>query len=105
MAATEPGYALNLRHQQKLSKYGDKCLREGLKFCPIVFKTTGGWHPEAQTLPKRLGVSLARASGGEEGEVVHHLFDRLSVILMRANATLLLNRVQSFTRTDTDGHL
>ena len=35
-AAEEIGYGLTLRHNQKWSKYGDKCLAEGIKFCLII---------------------------------------------------------------------
>ena len=104
-AAAEPGYALQLRHQQKINKYADKCLAEGIKFCPVVCETSGAWHPEGAALLRRLGVSLARATGGEEGEVVHHLFSRLSVLLMKSNASLLLNRVPTTIRAEVDGYM
>ena len=104
-ASVEPGYALNLRHQQKMSKYGDKCLSEGIKFCPVVCETSGAWHPEGAALLKKLGVSLARATGGEEGDVVRHLFSRLSILLMRSNASLLLHRIPTTTRAEVDGYL
>ena len=104
-AAVEPGHALNLRHQQKLNKHGDRCLAEGIKFCPVVCETMGGWHPEASTLLKRLGVSLARAIVGDEGEVVHNFFGRLSILLMRSNASLLLHQVPTFTWAEEDGNL
>ena len=104
-AAEEPGHALHVRHTQKLKKYGDKCLAEGIKFCPVVCATMGAWHPEAASLLKRLGCSLARATGGEEGEVVRHFFSRLSVLLMRSNASLLLHRVPTTTRPEVDGYI
>ena len=65
----------------------------------------GGWHPEASTLLKRLGVSLARVTGGDEVEVVHHFFGRLSILLMRSNASLPLHQVPTFTRAEEDGNL
>ena len=77
-AAVEPGYALDMRHNQKMTKYADKCLNEGIKFCPLVVETTGAWHHEALKVLKRLGQALARATGGDEGEVVRHMFGRLS---------------------------
>ena len=40
-----------------------------------------------------LGVALARQQGQDEREVVHHLFQKLSLVLMRGNAQLLVNRV------------
>ena len=68
-------------------------------------ETSGAWHPEREALPTILGVFLARATGGEEGEVVCHLFSRLSVLLMRSNASLLLHRVPSINRADVDGYM
>ena len=63
-AAVEPGFAANMRHEQKLAKYGDRCLAEGIKFCPIVCESTGRWHREAVSILKRIGQALARARGG-----------------------------------------
>ena len=101
----QPGSALNLRHQQRISIYRDRSLAEGIKFCPVVCETSGAWHPEGAALLKKLGVSLARATGGEEGEVVRHLFSRLSILLMRSNASLLLHRIPTTTRAEVDGYL
>ena len=104
-AAVEPGYALRYRHDQKLSKYGDRCLAEGIQFCPVVCETTGSWHGEAEQTLRRLGQALARATGGDEKEVVSHMFGRLSVLLQRDNSMLLLNRVPTVTQPEVDGYL
>ena len=104
-ASVEPGYALSYRHEQKLSKYGDRCLTEGIKFCPVICETTGAWHREAEQTLKRLGQALARATGGDEKEVVSHMFGRLSVLLQRDNAMLLLNRIPTVTNPEVDGYL
>ena len=89
-ASREPGYALDLRYQQKKTKYGELCEAEGIVFYPLVVETVGGWHEVAVSLLRKLGVSLARSSGQEEGEVVRHIFGRLSVLLMKGNTALLL---------------
>ena len=104
-AAIEPGYALTLRHQQKWNKYGEACLAEGIKFCPLIVEGHGGWHEEAVQLLKKLGQALARATGGEEAEVVRHFFGRLSVLLMKDNANLLLARIPSTVSAHVDGYL
>ena len=52
---------------------------------------------------KKIGSSLARQSGGEEGEVMRHLVQRLSVILMRINANLMLNRGHTSDQPQIDG--
>ena len=101
-AAEEPGYALALRHSQKWAKYGDKCRAEGIKFCPLIMETTGAWHPEAKRLLKRLGVALARATGGEEGEVTRHFFVRLSLLLQRDNVTMILSRTPGAVAPEID---
>ena len=76
----------------KLSKYKDRCLTEIIKFCPIVCETTGARHREAEKTLKRLGQALARATGGDEKEVVSHMFGRLSVLLQRDNGMILLEQ-------------
>ena len=103
-AATEPGYALTLRYNQKLNRYSEACLAEGIKFCPLIVEAHGGWHEEAIHLLKRLGQSLARATGGDEAEVVRHFFGRLSVLLMKDNGTLLLHRVPTTVDATVDGY-
>ena len=104
-AAEEPGYALTLRRNQKWGKYGDRCLAEGIKFCPVIVETTGSWHPEAENLLCRISVCLAHATGGEDGEVKRHIFGHLSVMLQRDNVTLILNRTPTAAAPEVDGFL
>ena len=42
---------------------------------------------------RKLGSALGRHNGQEEGETTNQLFQRLSILLMKENATLFLNRV------------
>ena len=104
-AAEEPGYALSLRHNQKLRKYSDKCLAEGLQFCSVVVETTGVWHPEAEAFLKRLGVAFASATRVEEGENSRHMFGRLAILLQQDNINLILNRTPGATAPKIDGNL
>ena len=53
----------------------------------------GGWHEAGVSLVKRIGQAMARSTGQEENEVVRHLFGKLSVLLMRGSAQLVLNRM------------
>ena len=71
----------------------------------MVCETTGSWHREAELNLKKLGQALARATGGDEGEVVRHLFGRLSILLQRDNGMLLLNRIPTVTAPEVDGYL
>ena len=91
-AAREPGYALEMRKQQKIRKYADACSAEGISFFALPVETTGGWEEGAAVIIKKLGQSLARATGQEEGDVIKHLFGKLSILLMKSNASMILNR-------------
>ena len=51
---------------------------------------------------KKLGAVLARHRGEEEQKEVRHLFQRLSLLLMRGNASLLVNRVPGEDEVDAD---
>ena len=100
-AAAEAGFALQFRYGQKWDKYGPACDSEGLVFQPLPIEVLGGWHEAGVGLVKRLGQALARSNGQEEDIVTKHLFQKLSVLLMRGNSQLVLNRLpQSDTRTD-----
>ena len=86
-----------MRYQQKWSKYGEACRDEGIEFYPLPVETTGGWEEGAIAVIKRLAKAMARASCQEEGEAVKHLFSKLSILLMRSNASMILNRVEAHT--------
>ena len=102
-AGTEPGHALRQRHQKKWRKYGEACQAEGMSFQPVALETLGGWHEGGVAVVNRPGQALARATGQEEGEVVRHLFRRLSILLVRGNAALLISRIPSHPQSYIDG--
>ena len=45
---------------------------------------------------RKLGAALGRHSGQEEGEAVSHLFQRLSILLVKGNAAFFENRVPEY---------
>ena len=92
-SATTDGYALQRAFDRKVANAGEACRREGITFIPIAANTLGGWHPVAIEQVKKLGIALARHQGQEEQEAVRHLQQRLSLVLMRGNAQLLVNRM------------
>ena len=92
-SATTDGYALQRAFDRKVANAGEACRREGITFIPIAANTLGGWHPVATEQVKKLGIALARHQGQEEQEAVRHLHQRLSLVLMRGNAQLLVNRM------------
>ena len=104
-AATEPGYALRVRRQQKWNKYSELCRAEGIVFHTLPVEALGGWDNEAVEVLKRLGQALARSTCQEEGEVTKHLFGRLSILLMKGNSSLIQNRVPTHPDPQVDGHI
>ena len=102
-AAEEAGSALDHRFNTKMSKYFDACKTQGLHFQPLVVECLGGWHPQAITALKKLGRQLGRQIGREEEETTRHLFQRLSVLLMKSNSSLILSRTPVHSPQEVDG--
>ena len=92
-AENEDGHALNEAFRRKVAKAGEPCRHQGIAFIPLAADTLGGWHVVAVEQVKKLGRALARQSGEDEDQTVRHLHQRLSLLLMRGNAALLINRV------------
>ena len=86
-----------------MNQAGKACRREGLVFIPMPWETLGGWHEETVNQVKKLASAQARQTGEDQGVVTRHLYQRLSVLLTRGNAALLLNRLPTFARPDMDG--
>ena len=103
MHEPEPGYALTYAFNGKMRKHGEACRREGMVFIPLPVESLGAWHPEAAKQVKKIGAAKARQTGEEEDVAVKHLFQKLSILLMRGNAALLLNRIPSFPDPEEDG--
>ena len=92
-SAEKAGHGLQTPHNTNWRKYGEKCEEESLVFCPFDLDTFGAWHSRAVSETKKLGQALARSTGQSDSEAVSHLFQRLSVFLIRGNAILMINRV------------
>ena len=107
-AATTPGHALNVAFDRKVKKAGAACQAAGIEFIPLPAETLGGWHDVAVQQVKKLGAALARQQGKteqEEAETIRHLFQRLSISLMKGNASLFINRYQTFPSAQIDGEM
>ena len=74
-------------------------------FRAMTFEVLGGMHEATVSTVKRLGQSLARAGGQEEGEVIRHLFQRLSILLMKGSSALILSRSPSHVNCNVNGEL
>ena len=99
-SATTDGFAVGKASDRKVARVGEACRQEGIAFIPVAADTLGGWHKVAVQQMKKLGAVLARHRGEEEQKEVRHLFQRLSLLLMRGNASLLVNRVPGEDEVD-----
>ena len=102
-SADSPGHSLNVAFNRKWTKYGEACLQEGVKFIPLPCETFGAWHEAALCEIKKLGCALARHLGQDESETVKHLFESLSILLMKGNIALLINRIPSHPSSHING--
>ena len=96
-AATTPGYGAQEAFTRKWRGAGEQRLREGIVFVPLALESLGGWHEAAVREVKKLGGALARNTGAEESVAVRHLFQRLSILLVKGNSALVNNRVPDNT--------
>ena len=98
-----PGHSITVAFNRKYNQYGEACLNQGITFAPLPVETFGGWHNTAAEHIKRLGKALGRNTGQDEGDTTRHLFQRLSVLLVRGNVSLLINRIPDFPGAEVDG--
>ena len=102
-ASHSQGYALTKSFDRKMSKHGEPCRQMGVVFTPLPMETLGGWHDVTVQEIRKIGSALSRQTGGEEGEVIRHIVQRMSILLIKGNAALILNRVPSFPHPHLDG--
>ena len=86
-----------------MTKYFQACDREGIQFFPVVVESLGGWHADTVTAVSKLARQLASHTGKDAEETTRHLFQRISLLLMRGNAALILNRISSHADAAVDG--
>ena len=102
-SGTTPGHTLNLAFNEKCRAYHQACESAGVTFLPLPVETLGGWHAAAVDQIRKLARAGARNMGKEEDEAVKHLFQKLSVLLVKGNADLLLNRIPASSMMTTVG--
>ena len=67
-------------------------------------ESLGGWHEVAVKEVRKLGAALGRHTGQDEGEAISHFFQRLSILLVKGNAALFINRVPDPPDSIIDGY-
>jgi hypothetical protein len=104
-AAITPGHAASEAYARKMREAGEQCRREGIVFIPLALESLGGWHEAAVLEVKKLGSALARHTGQVEGVAIGHLFQKLSVLLVKGNSALVSNRMPGNLDPSHDGIL
>ena len=88
-AAEEAGVALEGATRDKHEKHQQRCQDAGYLFSAIAVETFGGWGKDSVDTIKGIAWALARNQAKVDSEVIAHTFQRLSVSLMRGNASIL----------------
>ena len=102
-AVTVPGHAANEAYARKIREAGEECRRQGIVFTPLALETLGGWHEVAEAELRKLGAALARQTGQEDGVATSHLFQKLSVLLVKGNSAMINNRQPCMVAPSIDG--
>ena len=84
-------------------KYFRDCDREGIQFFLVLVEALGGWHTEAAATVSKLTRQLASHTWREEEGTMRYLFQRLSLLLMRGNAALIMNRTPFHVAAEVKG--
>ena len=91
-AADHPAAAIESRKQTKMRAHHADCQAQGIFFQPLVVETFGGWDADALKFLKEMGRQDARRWGRDSAQEIKFLFQRLSIVLQRGNAALLIER-------------
>jgi hypothetical protein len=96
-AAITSGYAADAYAKIKLSKYADGLEKDdSILFAPIIAETFGGWNKDAADFISNLSSWLAvRDRSLTKPLIQSRLYQRMSVILQRGNARMMLSRMSS----------
>ena len=103
-SSTSAGAALEKMKVLKNNKHYRQCHRQGIVFVPLVVETLGGWDAEAIFHLKSIAEKTAHRSNQRPAFVIKHFFQRLSVILQRANAALMATRAPPPPPPHVTGH-
>ena len=98
------GSALEKMKVAKINKHFHNCRRQNIVFVPLNVETLGGWDSEAAFHLKSIAEKTAHRSNQRPSYVVKHFFQRLSVILQRANSALIATRAPPPPPPHVTGH-
>eukprot|EP00731_Ephydatia_muelleri_P028751 Em0020g395a len=91
-AGVTAGAAAKATEERKLKANTSKCADLGWVCVPVVAESYGAWGLTARYFFSKLGSRLATSLGKSKSVVTHELYGRMSMNLVRANATVILSR-------------
>ena len=91
-ASNSTGAAIEKMKKAKIGKHFQSCRRQGITFMPLVVETLGGWDSEASFHLAKIAEMTAHRSTKRAADVKRHFFQRLSILLQRANSSLIATR-------------
>ena len=77
---------------RKMTKHFRPCQSNGVTFVPLVVETLGGWDSDAIDHLRAIAKRASSRSPFPTETTIRQLFQRLSVLLQRANAGLIAAR-------------
>ena len=86
------GAALASMKANKTNKHTRACQANGIAFVPLVVETLGGWETDALSHLRAIAKQTAARSASQAPIAIRQFFQRLSVLLQRANAALIASR-------------
>ena len=78
------------RERVKLLKFEERCAREGILFLPVVAHVLGGWNGDLMEVVHVLATRAHPRMQLDRSAAVARILTRLSVVLQRHNARLIL---------------
>ena len=99
---SEPGHAITQVEADKIRKHGEDCARAGYRFVPIGFHTLGGISRGGLREVKAVAGAMARSQGEDDGQVILHCFQRISMAIQRGNAAMMAARMDTLHQ-EVDG--
>ena len=73
-------------HKRGYLDTASKCEAAGVRFQPMVFEAQGGMTAEAGAIIHAIAGAVASAEGGDQLKIRGEIFEKLSLLIMRANA-------------------
>ena len=86
------GAAAKSTEERKLKANVAKCADLGWVCVPVVAEYYGAWSLEAMDFFSKLASRMATSVGKSKSVVLHEIYGRLNMHIVRANSTAILSR-------------